>query len=476
MKECIIQPKKTTTDSFSIPALRQTTRGFGSQSSGGSSQAALNTPLGHDISRIPLHRPQTKLTVNQPGDIYEQQADRMAQEVVGRLAEPGNPSSIQRQQMPQEEELQMKPLASSITPVMQRQEIPEEEEEELQMKSLDTSTLQRESVPEEEEELQMKSPFAIQRSSQSEDMNLDEEEEEEDEDPDEGRTVAEVIIDIIDQAELAEEAQSLGVDAENYKSLIIDLTTQMIRDSLTSDQNYGGITYLQRPLEYSSCYPAADRLAELLRLNNQALNADIYNGQNQQDLAAFVNDLTDDIRASADDNVIYNIACSYHGFAIIIRNGQAEHLQAFANENSLLESVRGQRTYTIDNLCTHLTGMVAVQANTRKAAAAKMGFNHVGIGLGANVFPNIRFDWACYQMADGTELRDAIQQKVDDNRAVLQDRYPAANAARDRLIQQAMAQLNRGRRGRRREEARGAVVRGGGVREGRGGRGRGTRR
>ncbi|MFN6538881.1 MAG: DUF4157 domain-containing protein [Nostoc sp. EkiNYC01] len=153
MKERIIQPKKITTDSFSIPALRQPTRGFGSQSSGVSSAAPDNS-LVHDISRIPLRRPQTKLTVNQPGDVYEQQADKMAQEVVGRLAEPGNSSSIQRQQMPQEEELQMKPLDIST---LQRESAPEEEEEELQMKPLDTSTLQRESVPEEEEEeLQMK--------------------------------------------------------------------------------------------------------------------------------------------------------------------------------------------------------------------------------------------------------------------------------------------------------------------------------
>ncbi|MBW4673509.1 MAG: DUF4157 domain-containing protein [Desmonostoc geniculatum HA4340-LM1] len=154
MKQRIIQPKKITTDSFSIPALRQPTRGFGSQSSG-VSPAAPHNSLVHDISRIPLRRPQTKLTVNQPGDIYEQQADKMAQEVVGRLAEPGNSSSIQRQQMPQEEELQMKPLDIST---LQRESAPEEEEEELQMKPLDTSTLQRESVPEEEEEeLQMKS-------------------------------------------------------------------------------------------------------------------------------------------------------------------------------------------------------------------------------------------------------------------------------------------------------------------------------
>ncbi|MDZ8188765.1 MAG: DUF4157 domain-containing protein [Nostoc sp. ChiSLP02] len=180
MKERIIQPKKTTADSFSIPSLKQPIRGFGSQPSAASSSAVLDNSLVHDISRIPLRRPQTKLTINQPGDMYEQQADAVAHEVVGRLGQLENYTSIQRQQIPQEEQLQMKPLASSITPVAQRQEIPdqeEEEEEELQMKPLDNSTLQRESLPEEEEEeeLQMKSldNSTLQRES------LPEEEEEE---------------------------------------------------------------------------------------------------------------------------------------------------------------------------------------------------------------------------------------------------------------------------------------------------------
>lgn len=107
MKERIIQPKKTIADSFSIPSLKQPTRGFGSQSSGASSSASPNNSLFHDISQIPLRPPQAKLTINQPGDIYEQQADTVAQEVVGRLGQLGNHASIQHQQMPQEEELQM---------------------------------------------------------------------------------------------------------------------------------------------------------------------------------------------------------------------------------------------------------------------------------------------------------------------------------------------------------------------------------
>ncbi|WP_414516307.1 DUF4157 domain-containing protein [Nostoc sp. PCC 9305] len=162
MRERVSQPKKATTASFSIPALKQPTRGFGLDSPGALSQAAplvqpLNKPLMHDISRISL-RPQTKLTVNQPGDVYEQEADKVAQQVMQTMSEPVSKQSVQREALPEEEEeLQMKSLADANIS-LQREALPEEEEE-LQMKSLaDTNiSLQREALPEEEEELQMKS-------------------------------------------------------------------------------------------------------------------------------------------------------------------------------------------------------------------------------------------------------------------------------------------------------------------------------
>ncbi|MEH2290567.1 eCIS core domain-containing protein [Nostoc sp.] len=148
MRERIGQPKKATTASFSIPALQQPTRGFGSESSGASSQAAnevrsQNKPLMHDISRISL-RSQTKLTVNQPGDIYEQEADRVAQQVMQTMSDPVSKQSVQREALPEsEEELQMKSLADANIS-LQREALPESEEE-LQMKSLaDTNiSLQR---------------------------------------------------------------------------------------------------------------------------------------------------------------------------------------------------------------------------------------------------------------------------------------------------------------------------------------------
>ncbi|MFS0518757.1 DUF4157 domain-containing protein [Nostoc sp. UIC 10607] len=136
MRERIGQPKKATTASFSIPTLKQPTRGFGLDSSVASSQAANEVrPLGHDISRISL-RTQTKLTVNQPGDVYEQEADRVAGQVMQTISEPVNKQSVQREELPEEEELQMKSLTDSNIS-LQREELPEEEE--LQMKSLAAS-------------------------------------------------------------------------------------------------------------------------------------------------------------------------------------------------------------------------------------------------------------------------------------------------------------------------------------------------
>jgi hypothetical protein len=77
---------------------------------------------------------QAKLRIGQPGDMYEQEADRVADAVM-RMPEPG----VQRQVEPEEEEEEMlkaKPLAEEITPLVQKQVGPEEEEEEeLQAKA-----------------------------------------------------------------------------------------------------------------------------------------------------------------------------------------------------------------------------------------------------------------------------------------------------------------------------------------------------
>lgn len=126
--------------------------------------------IGHNLSNIAISGSQAgvqpKLTIGQPGDKYEQEADNVAEQVMSMPApvqrqENGSEEvqmkpEIQRQEQPEEEEeMQMKPLAGSITPLIQRQEQPEEEE--MQMKP----EIQRQEAPEEEEEVQAKSNGGI---------------------------------------------------------------------------------------------------------------------------------------------------------------------------------------------------------------------------------------------------------------------------------------------------------------------------
>jgi len=105
-------------------------------------------PFGGACHTCPA-RVQAKLTVNKPGYKHEQEADRVAKQVM-RMPEP----RLQRQVEPEDEEeetIQTKPLAAQITPLVQRQEEPEEEP--IQAKLADCVQVQRqEEEPEEEEE------------------------------------------------------------------------------------------------------------------------------------------------------------------------------------------------------------------------------------------------------------------------------------------------------------------------------------
>ena len=65
---------------------------------------------------------QAKLTIGQPNDPYEQEADRMADQVM-RMPEGEKP--VQRLCEECEDSLQLKPLAEGITPLVQRQPVEE---------------------------------------------------------------------------------------------------------------------------------------------------------------------------------------------------------------------------------------------------------------------------------------------------------------------------------------------------------------
>lgn len=94
-------------------------------------QVIQEKPVGHDINRISFHRPQAKLTVGEPGDKYEQEADMMAHQVmsISDTAIQHQMSSLaQREPILEEEEIQTQPLIASV------QADTSQEEEELQTK------------------------------------------------------------------------------------------------------------------------------------------------------------------------------------------------------------------------------------------------------------------------------------------------------------------------------------------------------
>ena len=129
------------------------------------SQLAISSSSGSPSQHL-----QAKMAIGAPGDKYEQEADRVAQQVVNRIqsstlhqSPAGN--AVQRADALEEEDLQMKSLVDSI------QRADALEEEELQMKPLDDSIQRVEGL--EEEELQMK-PLAdsIQRADALEEEEL----------------------------------------------------------------------------------------------------------------------------------------------------------------------------------------------------------------------------------------------------------------------------------------------------------------
>ncbi|WOD42843.1 eCIS core domain-containing protein [Hwangdonia lutea] len=103
-----------------------------------------------DTSHTPFIQP--KLNIGKPGDKYEVEADAMANKVVN-----GKGGDAIQKAEGTEEELQQKPLAASISPLVQMQSEETSEEENIQAKCTDCEQEEQvQRVEEEEESLQMK--------------------------------------------------------------------------------------------------------------------------------------------------------------------------------------------------------------------------------------------------------------------------------------------------------------------------------
>ncbi|MGD9096449.1 MAG: DUF4157 domain-containing protein [Desulfobacterales bacterium] len=78
---------------------------------------------------------QTKLNMGSPGDKYDQEADRVAEQIMRMPAHAGaNDEGLACSECQEDEKIQTKPIASMISPLIQKQTDPAEEEEEIQAK------------------------------------------------------------------------------------------------------------------------------------------------------------------------------------------------------------------------------------------------------------------------------------------------------------------------------------------------------
>jgi len=92
---------------------------------------------------------QAKLTVGAPNDQYEQEADRVAEQVMS-TPDSAIHQSIQREDATEESAVQTKPIAMTITPIVQREMASEEEDEDH--KPVQAKLIQREEALEKEDE------------------------------------------------------------------------------------------------------------------------------------------------------------------------------------------------------------------------------------------------------------------------------------------------------------------------------------
>ncbi|EDX74444.1 hypothetical protein MC7420_3968 [Coleofasciculus chthonoplastes PCC 7420] len=116
---------------------------------------AANIPTVPSSNATPI---QAKLTIGEPNDKYEQEADQVASQVVNQINSPQSQPSVQgktvqREALPEEEEEETPLSAKLESGTLQRETLPPEEEEETPLSAkLESGTLQRETLPPEEEE------------------------------------------------------------------------------------------------------------------------------------------------------------------------------------------------------------------------------------------------------------------------------------------------------------------------------------
>lgn len=118
--------------------------------------APRNPDLGHNYGRVSVFPAariavQPKLRIGQPGDVYEQEADRVADQV---MRMPGSAAGSQQSGVSRANgTVQTKRIAEQVTPLVQREAAgPDKDEEKAQAKLAGSSVIQREEEKRKDEE------------------------------------------------------------------------------------------------------------------------------------------------------------------------------------------------------------------------------------------------------------------------------------------------------------------------------------
>ncbi len=145
---------------------------------------------------------QPKLKIGKPGDKYELEADRIADQV---MSMPEMSDCLECKENG-EKPVQTKPITTQITPLVRRQVDTEEEEEEPIQAKLDASILQKQVEPEEEEEPIQTRPISEQLIPLAQ-RQAEEEEEEEEEEELQAKPITEQITPLVQRQEEEEEEE-----------------------------------------------------------------------------------------------------------------------------------------------------------------------------------------------------------------------------------------------------------------------------
>lgn len=193
------------------------------------------------------------------------------------------------------------------------------------------------------------------------------------------------------QAAMEEDIARMPVDTtdlRSYQNLLLDLTSDQIREAIENADGDPFILkgYLADTMDYTSCYPAAERLLSLLGVTGSPQEQNggqgpVIRGAAQQDV--LMTGLTNAMqaRAAAHQPTIFHIGLAGHGFILVARLGRVEHLEAVAHSADLMASIEDAPEFTMADVVEYLHAMVDDDEDERERGADEMRWNAEPLGL-----------------------------------------------------------------------------------------------